>query len=102
MKPRELIIPPAAISDPDAVELLRVRAAEEGQHVVITSDAWEDGPTWGVVLADLAIHVANMLQEQPSHSKEDVLNDLRVGFLQELANPVNDPTGSISVDSPER
>jgi hypothetical protein len=99
---REIIIPPAATDDPNAVELLRVWVAQRGLHVVITSDAWKDGATWGIMLGDLAIHIANMLHEQSTQSKSDVLDELRDGFLQELANPVNDPTGSISVDSPER
>ena len=43
--------------------------AEKGQHVSIQSGAWEDPFAWGIVLADLARHIA--LAHQMQGSKVD-------------------------------
>ncbi|MEM9372926.1 MAG: DUF5076 domain-containing protein [Planctomycetota bacterium] len=101
MTDRALLIPPAALEDPRATELIRVWAAQDGQHVAISSDAWSDAHTWGVVLADLANHVANMIHEQSQTPRKRVIDELEKGFQGELRDPINDPTGSLSVDSPE-
>ena len=53
-----LDIPPAASRDKASFEVLRVWIAEQGQHVSIRSGAWEDPFAWGIVLADLARHIA--------------------------------------------
>ena len=53
-----LAIPPAATRDRASFEVLRVWIAEKGQHVSIASGAWDDPFAWGIVLADLARHIA--------------------------------------------
>ena len=55
---KHLEIPPAAARDKAAFEILRVWVAEQGQHVSLRSGAWEDPFAWGIVLADLARHIA--------------------------------------------
>ncbi len=89
-----LPIPPAARSDPNAAELVRVWAASDGQHVSIHSGAWEESDDWGVMLADLAHHVANMF-EQRGIDRELTLSKIRETWNAEFDNPINDPTGSI-------
>jgi len=55
---KNLAIPPAAQRDKASFEVLRVWIAEQGQHVSIRSGAWDDPFAWGIVLADLARHIA--------------------------------------------
>ncbi len=59
---KSLAIPPAAQRDRASFEVMRVWIAEKGQHVSIQSGAWEDPFAWGIVLADLARHIANAHQ----------------------------------------
>src|ERR1039457_1262129 len=62
---KHLDIPPAAARDHASFEVLRVWIAEQGQHVSIRSGAWEDPFAWGIVLADLARHIAFALSPAP-------------------------------------
>ncbi len=55
---KSLSIPPVAQRDKASFEVLRVWIAEQGQHVSIRSGAWDDPFAWGIVLADLARHIA--------------------------------------------
>lgn len=59
----ELLIPPAAEEDPKAIEVIRVWVAKGGQHVSLNPLAWKDPQVWGIVLADLAGHVANAYEQ---------------------------------------
>ena len=65
-----LDIPPAASRDKASFEVLRVWIAEQGQHVSLRSGAWEDPFAWGIVLADLARHIA--LAHQIQHPETDL------------------------------
>ncbi len=53
---QELLIPPIAEADPNAIEVVRVWVANGGQHVSINVAAWPEPEAWGIVLADLAGH----------------------------------------------
>lgn len=55
----ELQIPEAAKKDSEAVEILRIWIADGSQHVSLKTGVWEDPAGWGLMLADLAKHVAN-------------------------------------------
>lgn len=96
MTKHELTIPSEALNAPESVEILRVWAANEGQHVSITSDLWKDGETWGIMLADLAHHITTMLEQQTKDNRVQILSNLLSGFHSEITCPVNDPTGSVS------
>jgi hypothetical protein len=59
----ELLIPPGAEEDPKAMEVIRVWVAKGGQHVSLNPLVWKDPQAWGIVLADLAGHVANAYEQ---------------------------------------
>jgi len=94
-KPRELVIPPAAQSDPKAAELVRVWAATGQQHVTISAEAWEDPATWGIVLVDLARHVANYYAQYRSLQRDEVLLRIKNMFEAEWQSPSSESKGSI-------
>ena len=52
-----------AQADPKAVEVAQVWVALGNQHVSLRPDVWEDPAAWGIVLVDLAKHVANVHYE---------------------------------------
>ncbi len=93
--PNELIIPPAAKSDPKAKELVRVWAAQGKQHVTIAADAWKDPATWGIMLVDLAQHVANYYSQERGMSKEEVLARIKAMFEAEWQSSTSKAVGSV-------
>jgi hypothetical protein len=94
---KHLDIPPAAARDRASFEVLRVWIAERGQHVSIRSGAWDDPFAWGIVLADLARHIA--LAHQLEHPDADIdafAARLLEGFHAEIENPTDEPEGEIT------
>jgi Domain of unknown function (DUF5076) len=92
-----LSIPPVAQRDKASFEVLRVWIAEQGQHVSIRSGAWEDPFAWGIVLADLARHIANAHQLQNESTDTDAfLERLLEGFQAEIDNPTDEPEGEVT------
>jgi hypothetical protein len=94
---KTLAIPPAAQRDKASFEVLRVWIAEQGQHVSIQSGAWEDPFAWGIVLADLARHIAlaHKLQSQTA-DPDAFLDRLLEGFHAEIDNPTDEPEGEVT------
>jgi hypothetical protein len=92
-----LSVPPAAQRDRASFEVLRVWIAEQGQHVSIRSGAWEDPFAWGIVLADLARHVAHAHELQKDGVNRDAfLKRLLEGFQAEIENPTDEPEGEVT------
>ena len=92
-----LDVPAAAQRDKASFEVMRVWIAEKGQHVSIQSGAWEDPFAWGIVLADLARHIALAHQMQnPKVDSERFLERLLEGFQAEIDNPTDEPEGEVT------
>jgi hypothetical protein len=92
-----LSIPPEAQRDKASFEVMRVWIAEQGQHVSIRSGAWEDPFAWGIVLADLARHIALAHQLQKEGTDPDAfLERLLEGFHAEIDNPTDEPEGEVT------
>jgi hypothetical protein len=92
-----LDVPPAAQRDKASFEVMRVWIAEQGQHVSIQSGAWDDPFAWGIVLADLARHIALAHQMQNSKVDPDAFMErLLEGFQAEIDNPTDEPEGEIT------
>ena len=98
---KHLLIPPSAETDPNSVELLRLWAAHEGQHVSIQAGAYEDPFAWGIVLADLARHIAVAYEQDKGLDKTKTLEIIRAGLLAELCDPTDEPTGRLLGGSPQ-
>lgn len=95
MRREPLPIPAAVMSDPRAVELLRVWAAHGGQHVSLDATVWNDPAAWGIMLVDLAKHVALAYHESTGKEFADVLNRIREGLDAEWTSETDRPTGRI-------
>lgn len=93
--PRELPIPAAAHLDEHSVELVRVWAASEDQHVSIETEMWEDPSSWGICLADLARHVARAYEQQHGLSRAETLSRIRAAFDEHWLDPDTTVTGSL-------
>jgi hypothetical protein len=91
----ELPIPPIAKADPNAMEVVRVWVAKGGQHVSLNPFTWSDPEVWGMVLADLAGHLANAYHQEMGLDREETLRKISRLLVAELANPTDSPKGNI-------
>jgi len=91
----EMPIPDAAKSDPKSVEMLRVWIAHQGQHVSLRTDVWDDPAYWGIMLADLAGHIANAYHQQTGADREEILERVREYMEAEFDRPTDEPEGEI-------
>jgi hypothetical protein len=90
----ELKIPDIAKSDPGSVEILRVWLSGGSQHVSLKTGVWDDPAAWGLMLADLARHVANSYAVQ-GKDREETLSRILKGFKVETEHPTDEPRGAI-------
>jgi hypothetical protein len=93
--PDHLPIPPNVKKDPNAVELVRAWASNGQQIAVIQAGAWEDPMAWGLMLVDLARHVAAAIHLDTGAHKEEVLARIKEGFDAEWNHPTDTPSGKI-------
>jgi hypothetical protein len=92
---KELKIPPAALKDKDAFEILRVWAAFKEQHVTIHSGLNGGPGEFGFLLAELAFHASKLYAERLKANQLDMLNEILAGFDKELNDESGSPTGGI-------
>jgi hypothetical protein len=97
----ELTIPPQAALDEEAREVLRFWSARGRLHVTVRADAYRDPAAWGIVLADLARHVANAYA-LAGHARADALARFRAGFDAEWGFSTTDPFAEKPLKRPPR
>ena len=91
----ELAIPPQAARDRSAVEIGRIWLAAGDQHVTLRPNVWEDPAAWGLLLADLAKHVANSYQQSEGRDFHETLTRIKAGFDAEWVHATDQPTGEL-------
>jgi len=94
--PRELIIPPGAVTSLDSEEIIRAWRVGDGLHCSIAPSAWTKVEAWGLVFADLARHVADALHKAEGADVDDSIERIRTLFNAELRNPTDTPTGEFT------
>ena len=75
------------------VEVLRAAIVDGGLHVSIRR-AFDDPEAWGMLIADLARHVARIYAKESAMSEDDVLNRVRAIFESEMDAPSDPGTTS--------
>ena len=91
----QLAIPDIARKDQRSFELLRVWIAENDQHISLRVGVWKDPSHWGIMLADLAGHIANTFEQAEGLTHELALKSIQLAFNAELAEPTGEATGEI-------
>ncbi|MBX3193399.1 MAG: DUF5076 domain-containing protein [Labilithrix sp.] len=81
----ELPIPHGAAMNDDSFELARVWMAAGNQHVSLATGVWEDPAAWGIMLVDLARHLA-ATYEASGMSREAALERIRAGLDAEWSS----------------
>lgn len=91
-----LEIPPGIEGDPNAIEVARIWAAHGQQYVHLRFGLWEDAGTWGIMLVDLARHIANAYEEDGRGDYFAVLGRIRQLFDVEWDSPTDIAKGGIT------
>jgi hypothetical protein len=94
----EMTIPPAALRDDNAVELLRAWIAERrlqcSSRVVPYRErkGFSEGQAWGMVLADVTRHVAAAMEAAHSTDRAQLVREIRENYLKELGRSASTAT----------
>lgn len=91
----EFKLPEDASSDPSSFEVLRVWNTAKGLNVVLKSDVWSDPAAYGIMLADLARHIANGCFQVSGMSVDAALSRVLEGLNAELSSPTDFPAGHV-------
>ena|SRR5918911_61936 len=91
----QIPVPPGVAGDDEAREMLRAWIAHQGLHCSLNLGVWGDDEAtgWGVLLSDVARHVARAMHEQNGTDADDVLNHIRDIFNAELDEPTSEGSG---------
>ena len=87
----ELRIPSSATDDPKAFEIARMWVAHGGQHVAIRVGVWQKPEAWGIVLADLAKHLASAYEQHVGLNRDAALEQIKAKFQAEMNSLTDDP-----------
>jgi hypothetical protein len=84
-----LDLPPIAKKDNNAIEILRVWASPGAPQEIILRNVWKNPAAWGLMLVDLARHVAN---EYANHGldRNEVLSTIKEYFEKEWNSPTDE------------
>ncbi|PQZ82703.1 MULTISPECIES: DUF5076 domain-containing protein [unclassified Brevundimonas] len=77
---------PSLAAAPNAVEVLRVWAAEGSPQQFTLQPTWDDPAAWGLLLADLARHAARAYAAN-GRSETEAFERVLAGLRAELDNP---------------
>jgi hypothetical protein len=87
-----LHVPPAALEQ-GGVEVLRAVIVDGGLHVALRR-AFDDPEAWGMLIADLARHVARIYATEDKFREEETLARVRAIFEAEMDAPTDPGTTS--------
>ena len=90
-----LDVPPAAAKSRGAFEVARIWVAEGNPHVALRPDAWDDPAAWGLLLVDLARHLARGYHQASGRPPEEALARIRAGFDAEWESATDEPKGEL-------
>lgn len=85
-KLEELPIPQPVIDAKQKAELARIWLADGGQVVTLTDRMWSDPGAWGLMLVDVARHVA-AAYERLGHDRQTTLDRIHAAFDAEWNHP---------------
>jgi hypothetical protein len=96
---KEMVIPEAALRDPDSLEMLRVWIAERNLWCSLRIGIYKeqknvsDERAWGVILADATRHIANALASEYAIDPAEATRRIQASFIAELAEPTSNAEG---------
>jgi hypothetical protein len=92
----QLRVPEAARTDAKSFELLRVWIAHQDQHISLRVGVWKEPEAWGMMLADLARHIAAAYEQSEKRDPEEMLTRIKAGFEAEIVSPTEEVHGELA------
>lgn len=92
--PRELAVPFAAHEAKEASEVLRAWIVDNGLHVSLQR-GFDDPAVWGVLLCDVARHVAKIFETENVCSEDEALEAIKATIDAEWGAPRETSTQAI-------
>jgi hypothetical protein len=86
--PKEQPIPPDALGNSEAVEVLRAFVVDGGLSISFTR-AFEDPQMWGMLLVDVARHAARVFEKEGVCTEAEALERIYDMFEAEFADPTD-------------
>lgn len=93
MNKRDLNVPADVERDAKARKVLRAWVANGRLTCSLRPETWGDASAWGIVLADVARHVANAVRDLKGEEPSATTAKIRTVFNAELSEPTDDPSG---------
>jgi hypothetical protein len=93
---RELPVPADVAEDPKAQELIRAWQSNGQLICALRPLRWKDSSAWGVLLADVARHVANAIHDEVGVEPSYTVSGIREMFNRELSDPTDEPAGGFA------
>jgi hypothetical protein len=94
--PQELQVPSNVMSDANAHELVRAWVSSGGLVCSLNPGTWPQGQAaiaWGIVLSDIARHVADAMRQMHGLEPPETLSEMRKVFNAELDRPSAETKG---------
>ncbi len=86
--PTEQPIPPDALTNDKAVEVLRAFVVDGGLSISFTR-AFDDPAMWGMMLVDIARHAARVYEKEGAMSEAEAMARIVDMFEAELGSPTD-------------
>ncbi|WP_082550946.1 DUF5076 domain-containing protein [Pseudorhodoferax sp. Leaf265] len=83
----QLAVPTAALNATEAAELARIWISDGNQVVTLSPRMWNDPSAWGLMLVDLAKHVAAAYESNSGLNPEETLAKIKTAFDAEWSHP---------------
>jgi hypothetical protein len=100
---KSLPVPDAAQRDPKSVEMVRTWIAEGDLFVVLNIGFWESASNgidereaWGMLMADMARHIANAHETEYGRNPHETLEIVRKSFEREIVRPTSSQSGQFT------
>jgi len=94
--PRELPIPRPVANEQNAFELARIWIVAGGaQYVSLSTGVVGDPKGWGIMLVNLAKHVANAYHQTRGIDATQTLEGIKAAFEKEWNTPTDKPMGEV-------
>lgn len=85
---RELPVPDQVKTADQVLEIARIWAVDGSQLVSLNPDIWDDPGSWGIMLVDLANHVAK-IYESKGLNREKAFQRIIEALTAELKSPTD-------------
>jgi hypothetical protein len=92
----QLRVPEPARTDAKSFELLRVWIAHQDQHISMRVGVWKEPEAWGMMLADLARHIAAAFEQAEKRDPIEMLARIKAGFEAEIESPTEEVHGEVA------